>query len=60
MTVSYLALYRTPEDPAVFEERYAALASPEWSSAWDDLPGGAGPVTMSAAQPHGAGVPTPG
>ncbi|MFQ1004204.1 EthD family reductase [Modestobacter sp. SSW1-42] len=25
MTVSYFALYQTPDDPAAFEERYAAV-----------------------------------
>ena len=37
----------------------AALASPGWATAWDDLPGGADAVTMFAAQPHGAGSTTP-
>ena len=106
MTVSYFALYQTPDDPAAFEERYAtlhaglveqtaglvenrvhsvtrqvvgkpawhlvaefvfdsqealdaALASPQWASAWDDLPEGADSVTMFAARPHGAGATTP-
>ena len=106
MTVSYFALYQTPDDPTAFEQQYAAvhgrlveatpglvenrvhsvtrqvvgkpayhllaefvfdsqdqldaaLASPEWASAWDDVPGGADSVAMFAAQPHGAGAADP-
>ena len=38
----------------------AAVASPRWASAWEDLPGGADSVTLFAAQPHGAGATEPG